>query len=142
MRLITKNTTSLVFITVYDITDLEELDMSYTVYFKVTMKWFDSRIIFRNLKATDHENQLENSQINEIWVPNLYVVNSYDNIYMKAQQENEKIYVAVRIYRNGSAKQNELSEIDEDYLYSGKDNHIALENYLHIKLGCEFDLKW
>ena len=142
MRLITKNTTSLVFITVYDITDLEELDMSYTVYFKVTMKWFDSRIIFRNLKATDHENQLENSQINEIWVPNLYMVNSYDNIYMKAQQENEKIYVAVRIYRNESAKQNELSEIDEDYLYPGKDNHITLENYLHIKLGCEFDLKW
>ena len=138
----TKNTTSLVFITVYDITDIEELDMSYTVYFKVTMKWFDSRIIFRNLKATDHENQLENSQINEIWVPNLYMVNSYDNIYMKAQQENEKIYVAVRIYRNGSAKQNELSEIDEDYLYPGKDNHITLENYLHIKLGCKFDLKW
>ena len=35
-----------------------------------------------------------------------------------------------------------VSEIDEDYLYPGKDNHITLENYLHIKLGCEFDLKW
>ena len=84
---------------------------------------------------------LENLEINEIWSPNLYIANS-NNIYMKAQQENQDIYVAVRIHRNGSSEQNELSEIDEDYLYPGNENEITLENYFHIKLVCKFDLKW
>ena len=136
-----KNTTILVSIKVYDIIDINELDMSYTIYFQVTMKWFDSRIIFRNLKATDYENQLEYFEFDEIWIPNLYIMNS-NNIYLKAKQENKDIYVIVRINRNGSPKQNELSEIDEEFLYPGNENSINLINYFQIKLGCKFDLKW
>ena len=136
-----KNTTTLVSIKVYDIIDINELDMSYTIYFQVTMKWFDSRIIFRNLKATDYENQLEYFEFDEIWIPNLYIMNS-NNIYLKAKQENKDIYVVVRINRNGSPKQNELSEIDEEFLYPGNENSISLINYFQIKLGCKFDLKW
>ena len=65
-----------------------------------------------------------------------------NNIYLKAKQENKDIYVIVRINRNGSPKQNELSEIDEEFLYPGKENSINLINYFQIKLGCKFDLKW
>ena len=115
--------------------------MSYTIYFQVTMKWFDSRIIFRNLKATDYENQLEYFEFDEIWIPNLYIMNS-NNIYLKAKQENKDIYVIVRINRNGSPKQNELSEIDEEFLYPGNENSINMINYFHTKLRCTFDLKW
>ena len=136
------NTTALVFLEVYGITDINELDMSYTAIFKVTMTWSDARINFRNLKAKNHhQNQLENQEINEIWTPNLYIEHSH-NIYMKAQQENEEIYVAVTIHRHGSPKQNDLSEVDEDYLYPGKENPITLANYFQIKLDCKFDLKW
>ena len=137
----TKNITTSVSMTVYDISHIDELDMSYTVTFKLTIKWFDKRIIFRNLKATDYENQLENLETNEMWTPNLYIAYS-NNIYMKAQQVNEEIYVAVTINRNGSPKQNELSEIDEDYLYPGNENPITLENYFRIKLDCKFNLQW
>ena len=136
-----KNTTTLVSIKVFDIIDVNELDMSYKVYFKVTMKWFDSRIIFRNLKATDYENNLENLELDEIWTPNLYIGSSKNN-YMKAQQDDEDIYVVVRVNRNGSPQQNELSEIDEDFLYPGNENSINMINYFQIKLGCKFDLKW
>ena len=115
--------------------------MSYTVYFKVTMKWFDSRIIFKNLKAKDYENQMDNLEIDEIWTPNLYIKDS-NNMYMKAQEQKEDIYVAVRIHRYGSPEQNELAEMDEDYLYPGNDNPISLANYFRIKLDCKFDLKW
>ena len=136
-----KNMTSLVSIKVYDIIDINELDMSYTVYFKVTMKWFDSRIIFRNLKASHYENNLEDTELDKIWTPNLYIVGS-KNIYMKAQQGDKDIYVVVRINRNGLPKQNELSEIDEEFLYPGNENSINMINYFHTKLGCTFDLKW
>ena len=44
-----KNITSFISLEVYDIVDVDELHMSYTVHFKIELKWFDSRIIFRNL---------------------------------------------------------------------------------------------
>ena len=136
-----KNTTTFVSIQVFDIIDINELDMTYTVYFRVTMKWFDSRIIFRNLKARAYENNLEDSEFDKIWIPNLYIMHS-NNVYMKEHQEDKGINVIVRMNRYGLPKPNELSEIDEELLYPGNENSINLLNYFHIKLGCKFDLKW
>ena len=58
---------------IYDITDIDELHMSYTVNFKIQLKWFDSRITFRNLKPTDYENKLDISEIEKIWTSKLYI---------------------------------------------------------------------
>ena len=84
---------------------------------------------------------MDNLEIDEIWTPYLYIEGS-NSMYMKAKDQKEDIYVAVRIHRDGSPKQNELSEIDEDYLYPGNENPISLVNYFRIKLDCKFDLKW
>ena len=48
----------------------------------------------------------------------------------------------VVVHQKGSPQQNELSEIDEDYLYPGNENPISMENYFVKKLGCKMDLKW
>ena len=62
---------------------------------------------------------------------------------MKAQQYTDKdIYVVVRISHNGSPKQNESSEIDEDFLYPENENSITMIDHFQIKLSCKFDLKW
>ena len=122
---------------VYDIMDIDELHMSYTIDFRIKLKWFDSRIVFRNLKPIDYENKLDNKEIEKIWTPKLYIRHSINAIaYIEAG------HVIVKIQRNGSPKENELWEIDEDYLYPGYKNPFIMRNYLTIKLGCEFDLKW
>ena len=58
-----------------------------------------------------------------------------NNIVLEAGQKREGTYGIVRIHRNGSPHQNELSEIDEDYLYHGTETEMI--NYLVIKLGCK-----
>ena len=136
-----KNITSFVSLKVFDIVDLDELHMSYTVNFRIQLKWFDSRIIFRNLKPTDWENKLDSSEIEKIWTPTLYIKDS-NIVYVEAGQKIQEGIGSVRIHRNGSPKENELSEIDEDYLYPGDENSIIMVNFFIIKLGCKFDLKW
>ena len=126
---------------VYDIMEIDELHMSYTVNFKLTMQWFDSRITFRNLKPLDYENLLDNSEIDKIWTPKLYFVNS-KNFYMKAGQESESAFGSALIHRKGLPYQNELTEIDEDYLYPGNENPIKMVNDFVVKLSCKFDLEW
>ena len=120
---------------VYDLTDLDELHMSYTVHFKIQLKWFDSRIIFRNLKLKHYRNKLDVLEIKKIWSPKLYIKHSINAIM-------EALHGTVMIQRNGSPKANDLLEVDEDYLYPGNENPIIMINYFTIKLGCKFDLKW
>ena len=115
--------------------------MSYTVKFKIHLKWFDSRIIFRNLKPTDFENKLDISEIEKIWTPKLYISHSI-NIYIEAGQESQESSGTVTIHRSGPPKENALSEVDEDYLYPGNENPIIMANFFRIKLDCKFDLKW
>ena len=130
-----KNITSFVSLKVYDIVDVDELHMSYTVHFKIQLKWFDSRIIFRNLKLKHYRNKLDVLEIKKIWSPKLYIKHSINAIV-------EAVHGTVMIQRNGSPQENALSEVDEDYLYPGNENPIIMINYFTIKLGCKFDLKW
>ena len=126
---------------VHNIIDIDELHMSYTIDFTITMKWFDSRIVFGNLKPTQFGNYLDNLEIEKIWTPKLYF-NHSANLYMKAGHQSEGISGNVFIIREGSPQDNGLLEINEDYLYPGGENPIRMVNYYVIKLGCEIDLKW
>ena len=106
------------------------------VNIKIKLMWHDSRIIFRNLKPEHDENTLDNLEIEKIWTPKLFIYHSFQ-VYVEAGQKS-----LVMIHRNGSPKENELSEIDEDYLYHGNENPIQMSNFFEIKLGCKFHLMW
>ena len=136
-----KNITSLISVIVDDIIDIDELHMSYTVSVDIELKWFDSRLTFRNLKERHYENQLNNSEIDIIWTPKLYFGHS-NNVYMKAGYEDDGTFGVVSAHKEGSSEVNEFSEIDEDYLYHGMENPLSMRNYFIVKLGCKFDLRW
>ena len=81
--------------------------------------------------------------IEKIWSPKLYIKNSIKTYtYVQAGQESRDNTGNVRIRRRGSPKENDLMEIDEEYLYPGNENPIVMANYFIIKLGCTFDLIW
>ena len=97
--------------------------------------------LLSNLHQDENENTLNNTEIEKIWTPQLYIEDSNNKI-LEAGQKGEGTLGVIRIFKKGSPHQNELSEIDEDYLYNGTENAIGMINYFVIKLGCKFDLKW
>ena len=131
-----KNIPVIIYMKVYDIKEIDELKMSYIVNFRIELKWYDSRINFRNLKPTNYENKLDILEIEKIWTPNLFIMHSFQ-VYVEAGQKS-----LLRIHQNGSPKENKLLEIDEDYFYPGNENPISMVNFFTMKLGCKFDLKW
>ena len=118
---------------VYSIEEINELEMKISIKVRFTMKWLDSRLTFRNLKYTDFYNQLNIEEIKKIWTPSLLFLSS-KGTYIKAEDGT------VLVKKNGSKQLNELSELDEDYLYSGNENPISMVTYTHVKLDCTFDL--
>ena len=83
--------------------------------------------------------------ITDYRLPKLYLMNSY-NDYVEAGQNinnpSRGLVGSVYINREGSPQLNELSEIDEDYLYPGEKNPITMHNDITIKLRCKIDLEW
>ena len=126
-----KNKTISISMKVMDITEIHELNMDFTIEVEVKMKWYDSRITFRNLKPTHNENQLSNEEENQIWKP------EFEFLCSKGIRRHRW---SVTIHREKMPQLNSLTNINEDYLYSGNYNPITKVDYYVVKLGCKFNL--
>ena len=75
----------------------------------------------------------------------MYLKKSYED-YVEAGQNikypNKGFVGSVFVHREGFPQLNELSELDEDYLYPGHENPISMMNDIIIKLRCKIDFKW
>ena len=142
-----KNTTVSISMEIYDILDIQELVMEYTVYLKISMWWYDSRITFRNLKIDNNANILSAKEIDQIWSPELIfwdsnevgIIRAGDQVSKDASKFSGK--GTVKVLRRGNQQHNPLKEIDEDYLYPGKENPFLMTNRMVVKLGCKFSLE-
>ena len=140
---------------IYDIPEIQELEMKYMVKLKVVMEWYDSRILFRNLKlnheiktgCTKNDNQLSATEIEQIWTPKLLFDNSLLGSIDAGRQNAADVTADIgRGFVDIMRKQlnphkNALEEIDEDFVYPGKKNAIRMKNYAFVMLQCKFDLR-
>ena len=61
---------------IYDILDIKELEMEYSIFAKMKLIWYDPRITFRNLKENKDVNRLGTKDIEKIWSPKLLFIDS------------------------------------------------------------------
>ena len=150
----TKNTTIVsIGLHIYDIPEIHELEMKYMVKLKVEMQWYDSRIVFRNLKSnqetkrgcTKNDNQLSKTEIDKIWTPKLLFDNSQIGSieagrHNDADVSDDSSRGYVDIMRQQMPQKN-WEEMYENYVYLGKENAIRMKNYAFVMLQCKFDLR-
>ena len=126
---------------IQDINEIHELGMFFKVKFKVRMEWFDPRITFRNLEKSSNENLLDLDEVGQIWIPQLLILNSNEE---KKQlpyiAQGHELNFIIKIERLSNPQGNPLEEIDEDYIYPGKENRIIMINYITVILQCKFNL--
>ena len=138
---------------IYDIPEIHELEMKYMVKLKVEMQWYDSRILFRNLKlnqetkrgCTKNDNQLSKTEIDKIWTPKLLFDNSQIGSIEAGRQNDADVSDDssrgyVDIMRQQMPQKN-WEEMYENYVYLGKENAIRMKNYAFVMLQCKFDLR-
>ena len=143
-----KNITVSLSMDIYDILDIQEIDMQYKVFLRAELLWYDPRITFRNLKPKKDDNQLNANEIDQIWSPQLKFLNSDEIGVIKAGEQGSSGDLSkfsgkgsVSIRRDGNHQLNPLDELNEDYLYPGKENPFIMTNSIVVRLGCKFHLK-
>ena len=70
---------------------------------------------------------LNEEEINMIWSPELLYLNSKGYTNIKAGQHEDGSDSYQWVHRRGSWQSNDLSELDEDYLYPRSENQIIME---------------
>ncbi len=124
-------------IVVKKISAVKELEQLFTAKVDLSMSWLDPRLQFTNLKSSEDQNAISHDLGQNLWTPILAFSNSEDGIRTKLDDN-----AFLNVIREGQPKPNPLTEIYEDQVYEGAENHLILSRMYTITFHCPFDLAW
>ena len=107
--------------------------MTFTSEVRISVRWRDQRIIFRNL--AQGKKVLSKVWHDQIWLPPLYFSNTKEN-----KQILNGNYVEVAIIPHGQPLFNKISELNEANLFRGEENDLELFSVNELTFKCNFEL--
>ena len=108
--------------------------MTFTSEVRISVRWRDQRIIFRNL--AQGKKVLSKVWHDQIWLPPLYFSNTKEN-----KQILNGNYVEVAIIPHGQPLFNKISELNEANLFKGEENDLELFSVNELTFKCNFELR-
>ena len=109
------------------------MSMTFEAEVRITLKWKDPRLTFKNLKETG--NYLEKSLLDQIWLPKLHFVNTKGNLQVLADDS-----MTVQVLREGKRVLMEPMNLHEGNLYEGKENSVMVNVDHQFDFHCDFEL--
>ena len=112
------------------ISKIDELNMSFDARTDIKLKWVDRRINFISLSKTG--NFLNKLSQDQIWLPPLYYSNTKEDASINV--------VHVEILRQSEPENNDISELNEGWLFKGAENELQLVAKDELTFRCSFNL--
>ena len=128
-----KKTDVKISMSINSLTKIDELSETFNAECKLWINWIDQRIVFKNLAKNG--NVLSKAWQDQIWLPPLYFSNEKDNARILDEDS-----IHVNVLRQAESTLNELSELDESNLFSGKSNELQLRSSGEHTFRCRFNL--
>ena len=124
-------------ILVTNINDINEESGYFWITGKFNTTWYDSRLAFKNLKMDHDLNALWDTDIDSIWMPWIALDNAISSSYIPGD-----VYVRVNVNKDFVSNPNELSSIQNEQIFSGRNNSITKRVDFNAKFLCSFLLTW
>ena len=112
---------------IHSITNIDEMSMTFTAEVAIELQWKDSRITFKDLKSEG--NFLDKVSQDQIWLPPLTFSNTDGNSPLLGENS-----IKVEVLRQGSAKLNNLYQLNEGTYFKGDENDLLL----YVDHECNF----
>ena len=119
------------------IMDINEVDGYFQVQFYLTLKWFESRLRFNNLKEDIDLNNFLPSENTEIWVPELIFENTEEK---PSTTSDEK--TSIKVEKRGKFKASDISENQNIQYFAGSENPISLSRFYNQRFLCDYQMAW
>ena len=123
---------------VWKILDIKEVEQLTKIQFELSLKWFDARLEYYNLKDDENMNELLYEEKQKLWVPSIIFQNTESQL---TTQNDVKSSMTVFKIKNGTFNTDGLLSEDID-IYEGKDNPIIMSRVYDIEFLCDFQMQW
>ena len=126
-------------LTLLKVVAIEEVDYSISFKFKISLKWYDDRATFQNLKEEQRYNLLTQEEVKMLWLPLVVYWNTDQEEITRLGVEWEwTTYIWVQKEGNGS--RNSMTDIDEAELFQGSENNFRMEQTYTHAFHCVFEV--
>ena len=114
---------------------IDEILMSFSVKINIKLEWFDTRLVFNNLR--EETNLVDAAMQQQLWIPKLLFTNSLPLFQMANDADS-----VVKIKKEGAPLPRDHNDLQENQLYSGSTNRVQLERNIYLSLRCHFEFSF
>ena len=105
--------------------------------FTLTLKWFDARVTFNNLRPSPAINKLKPLEVEELWSPQF----RFETTETKEINVVDKLS-SVNVLKMGEGQVSGIDDLENKYVYEGSENPIEYRRYYFKEFECEYSLHW
>ena len=127
----------------FDIFTLSEFllaNFSHKAKFLITLKWYDHRFEFANLKPSMINNLIGSPEIDSLWIPPLIFNNSEMNTMLTLDSEPGEPRANILVERLGDPRVAPPTVLDETFFYKGSENLMVYRKEYNLKFNCIYEL--
>ena len=118
--------------------------MRFKVTFLLSLKWFETRLTFNNLKLSEsklndvaHGNNVGHSDAVHIWMPRVFFASSLEEVPVR-----HDVLSSIEILREGKAQTNSPYDLYSNQLFEGAENPFVFKRVYTLDIACDFKLQW
>ena len=122
--------------TIESLKDIKEVQMSFSVNFRLILKWFDPKITWNDLSRDKFLNVPASNILEKLWIP----VVIFRNTEKKVESPLDK-KARIVVERLGPYTLSPIEDMKENAYYRGSENPLHYERDFSLKFNCHFDLR-
>ena len=119
-------------LTLNTIMDISEVGGYFQVQFDLILKWFESRLRFKNLKDDMNLNSFLPTENHEVWVPELIFVNTVEKPTTITDDRT-----SIKVKKNGEFKLSQSSENENIQYFDGDQNPLEMKRFYNQRFLCD-----
>ena len=122
----------------WEVLDIQEVGQLTKLQFELSLKWYDGRVQYYNLKDNEKMNSLLYEEKQRLWVPRIIFQNTESQL---TSLNDVQTRMRVIKSKNGTFNVDGLLSEDID-IYEGTDNPIVMTRVYDIEFRCSFQMQW
>ena len=115
---------------------INEVEQSFKVKFSLFLSWYDSRLVYHNLKPSRMANCPTMEEAESLWIPSIIFDNTENNDVMSLDK-----LAKVTISKKGNATSSDEAVVNEIEIFKGSENNIVFDKGFTKTLKCIYQLQ-
>ena len=124
-------------ITINTFNSFDLIESSFELELVLALKWYDSRLVFNNLRKSMSSNLMGPEEANSIWFPTIVLENTKKKLEFVVDAKS-----VISVERNGTGKLTDFTFSENKEIFTGAENPLHYERLDNIKLNCFYHLSW